>query len=73
MLCSEHRDLVCRATRRCNFSPNKVILRTGENGVPLWWHHEVDLTTIGKFLTNGLFYQQRCFICPETSKQRGLG
>ncbi|MCV4820253.1 hypothetical protein OFM15_29690, partial [Escherichia coli] len=24
----------------------------------------LEVFTIGKFLTNGLFYQQRCFICP---------
>ena len=28
------------------------------------WGKVLEVFTIGKFLTNGLFYQQRCFICP---------
>ena len=31
------------------------------------------LTAIGKLFTNGLFYQQRCLICPETNQQSRAG
>lgn len=39
----------------------------------LWGHHGAVLTAIGKLFTNGLLYQQRCLICPETNQQGSLG
>lgn len=58
--CSESRALVYRAPRVSNFlsSFKQAILGLLRMVFLLKVYHGVVLTTIGKLLTNGLFYQQ---------------